>query len=59
MSLKVIESIVHCGYIVGHNTGIEFVQKSYARTTRKEAQDLCNQWEKDIEIGLVPNYELL
>jgi len=62
MKLKVIESLVQCGYVVGYNAAHkfpEFVPKSYARNTRKEAQDLCDKWEEDIENGLIPNYELL
>ena len=66
MKLKVIHSIVQCGYVVGYDDTnmadvgyIGFITKSYARNTRKEAQDLCDKWEKDIENGSVPNYEKL
>jgi len=59
MKLKVIESIVHCGFIVGCDDGMGFTQKSYARTTRKEAQDLCDKWKEDFDKGLIPNFELL
>lgn len=49
------------GYLVGYDleNHLTMELKSKVKKTREEAQVLCDRWTRDIEIGLIPDWEVL